>query len=410
MRKYILLSTILLVVIALATKSCDGMDDNFRQYLQERNYSGRIENLVATPGFERVVLRWDNPTDQRSQRIRIVVSGFEEPIEFDSLVSEASIEGLTDATGRTFTVFTLDAFGNQSVPVSATAIPVTRQFMEILPTPLPIVQMAGVVQAISFFNASNVLMQFAGSIRYTVTAPNGTVFQGVAEAPNQIGNPIANLIIVDNDFGGLQLLPVGTYRVDFEIAVVPVMGGVVTEDVVWLEGSREVIAEEITSINLMGLVTRIVNGGPAVSVGESTTGWIRSDAPANPVAEHVGLLIDNRPQTKFLAQQTNRVTIYWSMWYRPFSTNRMQINTANDGADRDPRDWTLYGRNSEDEPWVVIHQVVDWNPPGRTNRLTTFNLEFPLSPEFKYFRWNITRNWGSGSMVQVGDWLLWHDL
>ena len=405
MRKYIFLSTFFLVVIALATKNCDGMDDNFRQYLQERNYSGKIDSLVATPGFERVILRWVNPTDQRSKSIRIVVSGIDEPIEFDTLVNEASIEGLVDATGRSFTVFTLDAFGNQSVPVSTTAIPVTRQFMANLAPPLPVMGVVDLDQAIQFIGATNVLMSFAGQINYTITAPDGRVFQGVAEVPEQEGYEIASLFV--EDYLGLRVLPPGTYHIKYEIAVIPLMGGVVTADAVMLPNERNfIVSTDEVVFNIMGTPTRIVNGSPGI--GESTTGRIWSNANRNPVAEHVGLLIDNNARTKFLPQDRNNVTIFWGMWDRPAAVNRMRINTANDGADRDPRDWTLSGRNSEDEPWVEIHRVVDWNPPGRTTRLTTFFVDFPESAEFKYFKWDITRNFGSGTMVQIGDWLLLH--
>ncbi|MFA6795500.1 MAG: DUF4998 domain-containing protein, partial [Proteiniphilum sp.] len=54
----------------MAYWGCDSMEDNFKQYLEEYNYSGKIDSLRVYPGFERVILAWDNPKDQKSKKIK----------------------------------------------------------------------------------------------------------------------------------------------------------------------------------------------------------------------------------------------------------------------------------------------------------------------------------------------------
>ena len=61
-----------LLIILLSLYGCDSMEENYEQYLEEYNYSGKITNLRVYPGYERVVLAWDNPKDQKSKSILII--------------------------------------------------------------------------------------------------------------------------------------------------------------------------------------------------------------------------------------------------------------------------------------------------------------------------------------------------
>ena len=106
--------------ILLFSYACESMEDNYEQYLGEYNYSGKIDSLRVYPGFERVVLAWDNPKDQKSQSIRIIYGADSTVVDYETLVDSVSIDGLDDGTGYDFTVYTLDAQKNISVPVSIT--------------------------------------------------------------------------------------------------------------------------------------------------------------------------------------------------------------------------------------------------------------------------------------------------
>ena len=399
-RKYLFLSIILLATIAFVNQSCEGMDDNFRQYLGERNYSGRVDSLTATPGVNRVVLRWVNPTDQRSRSIRIVYGPDNNVLEFPTLVNEASIEGLTDATGREFTVFTVDAFGNLSVPVSTTAIPVSETFIGNLTPPTPVVMAVGLDQSITFIGSSNVLMRFAGHIRYTITAPDGTIFQGEADLSDQEGAVQANMIVSEH-LVGVDILSPGAYSFEYEVAVLPVMGGVITEDVVWLRAEREVQVQPVR-FNL----TR---------------------SPGTPSASHVGNLQFNEginrlfdgTTGKFLVTSatlnnytpvmngiSGRVWMQWAM-ERPFAITEYAITMANDAAGRDPRSWIIFASNDR-TTWTEITRQTDWMVGQNRPRHSRWVFQVPATAAYSYWRMFVTANHGDG-IFQMQEFELFFD-
>lgn len=399
-KKYILISIVILVAVAFGSQSCDGMDDNFRQYLQERNYSGRVDSLVATPGVERVHLRWVNPTDQRSRSILIVYGADNRERRFDTLVSEASIDGLTDAVGREFTVFTLDAFGNRSVPTSTTAIPVTRQFIDNLAAPTPVVMAVGLDKSISFIGASNVLMRFAGQIRYRITAPDGRVFEGLADLSEQKGDAQANMSVTEHL--GVDILAPGAYLFEYEFAVYPVMGGVVTEDVVWLKSSRYV--------PVGGVRFDLIADG----------GTFSANAPRNsPGGENIDRIFDGIDNTKLLvflrpADPTTSMPgwgqgLVWMQWRmnRPFGITEYTLTMANDAQSRDPQDWVILASN-DGENWVEIDRQTNWNPDGRTVRFSRWTFQVPPTEPFYYWRMFVTRNHGA-DIFQMSQWRLVFD-
>ena len=401
-RKYILISIILLVAIAFGSQSCEGMDANFRQYLGERNYSGRVDSLTATPGIERVVLRWVNPTCQRSRSIRIVYGPDNRVIEFPTLVNYASIEGLTDVGGLEFTVFTLDAFGNPSVPVSATAMPVPRDFRDHLAIPTPFMLAVGSDQSISFVGASNPLMSFTGRVNYRITAPDGTIFEGEAYLPDQIGAPQANLVVMEEL--GVVALPGGIYTVDFSIAVYPVMGGIVTEDPIWLEGSHELE------------VGRILANLTMSDFGSYSANYPR--APGGGIGGHEDIhwLFNGGQGRKFLLHGhtsptvMNGVTgITWMQWRmnRASRITSYVLTMANDAQGRDPRTWVIYASN-DGENWTEIDRQTNWDPPNRTTRFSRWTFDVPVTEPFYYWRMFLTATQAVG-LFQLAGLEYWFD-
>jgi hypothetical protein len=392
-RKYILLSTILLVAIVFGNQSCEGMDANFREYLGERNYSGRIDNLTATPGIERVVLRWTNPADQRSRGIRIVYGPDNRVIEFDTLVDYASIEGLVGTGGLEFTVFTVDAFGNLSVPVSTTAMPVPRDFDVNLAAPTPFAVAVGLDQSISFIGASNAVMRFSGRINYTITAPDGTIFQGEANMPEQAGALQANLLVPEHL--GVVMLPQGTYTVDFSIAVYPIMGGIVTEDIVWLVGSRYMQVEPLR-FNLTAPELGTYSANSPISVGGGGAEGIHqvfSDGTGK------FLVFYNQAPRPVIDGVTGLTWMQWRL-DRAFGITDYVLTMANDAQGRDPRDWVILASN-DGQTWVEIDRQTDWNPPGRTVRHSRWTFEVPPTDAFYYWRMFVTANHGGGGIFQM---------
>ena len=126
-----ILGTLLAATVALGgLAACDNMDALYTQYMQEQTYSGKISNLQGQSGTGRVVLTWTNPEDQISKKIKIVYGDDKQEKIYETLVDEASIDGLT-ASAYQFTVYTMDAFGNLSVPVSISKTLYTQSHIKI---------------------------------------------------------------------------------------------------------------------------------------------------------------------------------------------------------------------------------------------------------------------------------------
>ena len=107
------------LLLALGVSSCSNMDELYKDYLTGSIYSGKVSDLTATAGNERVLLQWTNPKDQISKRIKVVYGEPEEIVETESLVDELYIENLSMGSYE-FTVYTMDEYGNLSIPVSIT--------------------------------------------------------------------------------------------------------------------------------------------------------------------------------------------------------------------------------------------------------------------------------------------------
>src|SRR5690554_6939164 len=87
-----------ILLVLMAHYGCESMDDNYKQYIEEYNYSGKIDSLRVYPGYERVILAWDNPKDQKSKTIRVIYGVDSTVVNYDSMVDSVSIEGLDAGT------------------------------------------------------------------------------------------------------------------------------------------------------------------------------------------------------------------------------------------------------------------------------------------------------------------------
>ena len=87
------------VLVMLGFGACENMDKLYKDYLKEGSiYSGKIADLNVHSGYERVVLSWNNPTDDVSKRIYIGygLSDVEKEIVIDEMVDTYEITGLSD--------------------------------------------------------------------------------------------------------------------------------------------------------------------------------------------------------------------------------------------------------------------------------------------------------------------------
>ncbi len=379
--------SIIIVSILLAFLSnygCDSMDDNFKQYLEEYNYSGKIDSLRVYPGFERVILAWDNPKDQKSKTIRILYGPDSTAIDYDTLIDSVSIDGLNAGTGYEFIVYTLDANKNLSVPTSITAFPISKEFVESLTPPSVVVQVIGSEQFISLIGSSNVLMRFGGDIEYTITGQNGINASGNVSLPEMIGANQVNLPVAPI---GIDFLPPGEYTFDYKVSVYPIQGNLVSVDKVTLTNTQTVIVQPavINLMNVPGQITESNNNSPSHG------------------GENVDKVIDNDPGTKYLTF----VSTAWMQWKmtKAWAATKYTLTSGNDDDTRDPRDWTIEGSN-DGVNWTVLDKKTDF-PKFESRKLKkTFLMSNRTA--YTYYRMNVTKNWGS-SIFQLADWILYYD-
>ena len=127
------------VLVMLGFGACENMDKLYKDYLKEGSiYSGKIADLNVHSGYERVVLSWNNPTDDVSKRIYIGygLSDVEKEIVIDEMVDTYEITGLSDYTTYFFDVRTMDAYDNKSLSSTITTQVFTHVHLESVGAPV----------------------------------------------------------------------------------------------------------------------------------------------------------------------------------------------------------------------------------------------------------------------------------
>lgn len=123
-------SLLMAVSCVMALTSCgDSLEDSIRQYLDEgRNrYLGKCENLVASPGWERILLTWDNNVDPVIDSVRIVWSKNDEvkTVSVPRGTKTYSIDNLTDGNYK-ITICSVGNDGSTSLETTVYARPFTE--------------------------------------------------------------------------------------------------------------------------------------------------------------------------------------------------------------------------------------------------------------------------------------------
>ncbi|RHJ81237.1 DUF4959 domain-containing protein [Parabacteroides sp. AM08-6] len=219
MKAKIIIWAICLYVVSGGFISCDNMDALYVDYLTEQTYSGKITDLKAYAGTGRVLLTWTNPKDQISKKIKIVYGDDKQEKIIDTLVDEVYIEGLTLGSYE-FTVYTLDANGNSSIPVSITKSLFTQSHLESLDPPhcTAVLQEDG-LYTLRFTGITNSMMKFGGSLEYTITDSNGYTHSDTYTAeidPTELSSTYTSASFTD-----LPLKAGVSYEVKFSELVYP---------------------------------------------------------------------------------------------------------------------------------------------------------------------------------------------
>ena len=140
-KQVIILIRIITIVISISGISCTGMYDTLREFaLEEAIYPSSFDTISGKIGFERVEI--DLSTKGRipasemglAKAVKTVIecSYFNSPLIIDSVCSWVNITGLTEPEEYTFKIFTIDKFGNKSIPKEISLIPYTSYDLDQL--------------------------------------------------------------------------------------------------------------------------------------------------------------------------------------------------------------------------------------------------------------------------------------
>ena len=112
---------IYIITIIFGFTACDSMDDNYKDYLKDiPKYSPRVTNLNAVSSFQTVDLTWDNPAGNIAKKIMIDTQ--DTVLIIDEMVNHYKLENL-EVKGYEISVYTIDAYGNSSIPTTIPAFP-----------------------------------------------------------------------------------------------------------------------------------------------------------------------------------------------------------------------------------------------------------------------------------------------
>lgn len=207
---------IISVIYIVGTTACDSMDDNYKQYLEETNYSGKVTQLQALAGNERILLKWENPKDQKSKKIKVVYGEDNQEKVFDSLVDSAMIDGL-GLSSYVFNVYTMDVYGNLSIPVTISKSPYGAAHIKSLEPPrCSIHKQDNGKYTIQLANVSSALMKFGGKVDYRIKGTDNTTNSGTFTTE-------ANLAFADTNIKDIELQEGIEYTIEYDVTVYPAL-------------------------------------------------------------------------------------------------------------------------------------------------------------------------------------------
>ncbi|MGM0620370.1 MAG: DUF4998 domain-containing protein [Bacteroidota bacterium] len=178
----ILLFTIM--VVATFMWSCDGMYDKQEQFEGEIVYPAKYDTVIGHIGFERVeidLLKAGRlPSEEinlgKAQKTRIEYD--DQVITIDSLVSYVNITGLTQSKLYRFRIFTIDQYGNESVPQEIALIPYTTSDLNSIAVAPPRIMASPSAAVVDWPNGiTSVLMDYYG-LNFEYTDKDGEMQTG----------------------------------------------------------------------------------------------------------------------------------------------------------------------------------------------------------------------------------------
>jgi hypothetical protein len=262
MKKYILL---FVVAIIGAVTACDKMNDTHSQYRDEVIYSGKVLDLKAYGGIERIFLKWTNPKDFKSKSTYVeyyVVDNDVKVLEFPDLIDTLVIPELEGAP-YTVKVYTKDAEGNKSIPTQVAITTLTREEATNLAGPVANVEITDASKHSVTFKLttlrSNLFVDWIGSIVYSIYDANTVYSEGAL-----YGLPIMNgTKKVDSWECPLVLPGSGIYNFKYSVTVTPKVGTEAFNDTVVISGNPplNIIIPPAITTSPKSIGTQLGSGG-----------------------------------------------------------------------------------------------------------------------------------------------------
>ena len=183
----------------MVLSSCEDIYDKQAEFEGEVVYPAKYDTIIGLIGFERVELDLLKagriPSDQinlgKARQTRVEYD--EEVITIESLVSYVNITGLEQSKLYRFKVYTIDEFGNESVPQEIALIPFTQEGLNSLAVSPPRILTSPSAAIVEWPSGiSSVLMTYTG-MDFSYTDKDGVLREGtVGENPRFfIGNVAA---------------------------------------------------------------------------------------------------------------------------------------------------------------------------------------------------------------------------
>lgn len=220
------------IAVAVLLSACGGMYDSLEEYAGEIVYPAKFDTVVGHIGFERVEIdlmkagRIPSSAIKLGKAKKTVVEYDTVQLVIDSLVSWVNITGLNRSKLYRFHIYTLDEYGNKSVPQEIALIPYTSSDVEALAIASPRILASPSSAVVDWPNGlSSVLLTYYG-LNYRYTDKDGTVRSGERGA--------------DARFFVANLEPGQTATIDVTYRVVPRVNNEPIIDTISLERQLEI--------------------------------------------------------------------------------------------------------------------------------------------------------------------------
>lgn len=257
---------LLLIVLSALLSSCEDMYKSQAKYEGEIVYPARFDTIIGHIGYERVELDLMKAGRIPSSQIKLgkakkTVIEYDGQVKtIDSLVSYVNITGLTAAKLYRFKVYTIDEFGNESVPQGIALIPYTESDFKTLQIAAPRIMQSPSAAVIDWPRGiSSVLLNYYG-LTFEYTDKSSVVKTGTRGVDSRF--------YMGNLASGQSVTVKMNYKVIPRVSGVPILDTLIFKDNLVLNmptGSTEFSASERAVLTANGVTVFTAEGVSAIN-------------------------------------------------------------------------------------------------------------------------------------------------